>query len=229
MRILLIEDEKRLVAFLRKGLREESFVVDVAMNGEEGLEMARARDYDAIVLDIAMPRMDGLTVCRNLREEGSRTPILMLTARDRVEDRVKGLDTGADDYLIKPFSFDELLARIRALLRRRSGAGIGETVCGPIRLDLKTRTAARDGKPVELTTREFALLEFLMRHPDEVISRSRISEHVWSFPFDSESNVIDVFINRLRSKLDPKHEHLTTVRGEGYRLRAMPVSTGDAE
>ncbi len=217
MRILLIEDEKRLVAFLRKGLREESYAVDSSANGAEGLELARHGEYDLIILDIALPAMDGLTVCREIRAAGLATPVLMLTARDRVEDRVKGLDSGADDYLVKPFAFDELLARIRALLRRQSAVG-DELVCGTIRLNLKTHNASRDGRPVELTAREFALLEFLLRHPDEVISRSRIADHVWNFPYDSESNVIDVFVNRLRSKLDPDHDYLTTIRGEGYRI-----------
>lgn len=227
MRLLLIEDEKRLVAFLRKGLREESYVVDSAMNGAEGLEMAQASHYDLIILDIALPRMDGLTVCRTLRNEGKTTPILMLTARDRVEDRVTGLDAGADDYLVKPFAFDELLARVRALLRRRVGGG-DELSCGPISLNLKSRQALKDGKPVELTAREFSLLEFLMRHPDEVISRARIAEHVWEFPYDSESNVIDVFVNRLRSKLDPQHEYLVTARGEGYRLKSKRAAENGA-
>ena len=223
MRILLIEDEKRIVAFLRKGLKEESYAVDVAMDGREGLEMALAGDYDLIVLDLALPRMDGLTVCRKLREDGRQTPVLMLTARDSVEDRVTGLDAGADDYLVKPFAFDELLARVRALFRRRSSGG-DKIACGPIHLNLKSCTAARDGKPVELTAREFALLEFLMRHADEVVTRSRLANHVWSFPYDSESNVIDVFVNRLRAKLDPKREYLTTARGEGYRMRSMPAT-----
>lgn len=227
MRLLLIEDEKRLVAFLRKGLREESYVVDVATNGKEGLEMAMSAEYDLVILDIALPVMDGLTVCRTMRERGkSATPVLMLTARDRVEDRVTGLDAGADDYLVKPFEFDELLARIRALLRRRAAGG-EELVCGPIGLNLKTHKASRDGHAVELTAREYSLLEFLMRRPDEVITRSRIADHVWEFPFDSESNVIDVFINRLRSKLDPKREYLSTVRGEGYRLRSKPAMGDD--
>ncbi|MBI4179268.1 response regulator transcription factor [bacterium] len=226
MRLLLIEDEKRLVAFLRKGLREESYAVDVATNGKEGLELARAGHYDLVILDISLPLLDGLEVCRTLRLEGNLTPILMLTARDRVEDRVKGLDTGADDYLVKPFSFDELLARIRALLRR-GVAATDEISCGPIRLNLKTRRASRDGRAVELTTREFSLLEFLFRHPDEVISRSRIADHVWDFPYDSESNVIDVFVNRLRSKLDPDHHYLTTVRGEGYRLCDRSQASGN--
>jgi DNA-binding response OmpR family regulator len=224
MRILVVEDERRIAAFIERGLEEEHYAVDVAYDGEEALDWAAVVDYDLILLDILLPKKDGIQVCRELRDRGSKVPILMLTARDAVEDRVRGLDSGADDYLVKPFAFQELLARIRALLRRQSEVKTTQIQVGDLVLDTVTRRATRAGQVIELTAREYALLEFLMRHPRQVLSRTQIGEHVWDYDFFSTSNVVDVYIGYLRRKIDRDFDVklIQTVRGAGYKIEAEP-------
>ena len=220
MRILVVEDERRIAAFIKRGLEEEHYAVDVAYDGEEALDWAAVVGYDLILLDILLPKKDGIQVCRELRDRGSKVPILMLTARDAVEDRVRGLDSGADDYLVKPFAFQELLARIRALLRRQSEVKTAQIQVGDLVLDTVTRRATRTGQVIELTAREYALLEFLMRHPRQVLSRTQIAEHVWDYDFFSTSNVVDVYIGYLRRKIDKGFDQklIRTVRGAGYKI-----------
>jgi len=222
MRILVVEDERRIAAFVKRGLEEEHYAVDVAYDGEEALDWAAVVDYDLIILDILLPKKDGIQVCRELRDRGSKVPILMLTARDAVEDRVRGLDSGADDYLVKPFAFQELVARIRALLRRQSEVKTTRMQVGDLVLDTVTRRATRSGQVIELTAREYALLEFLMRHPRQVLSRTQIAEHVWDYDFFSTSNVVDVYIGYLRRKIDRGFDVdlIQTVRGAGYKIEA---------
>ncbi len=221
MRVLVVEDEVKMASLVRRGLEREGYVVVVAGDGAEALWAAREQDFDAIVLDAMIPEPDGFEVCRTLREEGRWAPVLMLTARDAVEDRVRGLDAGADDYLTKPFAFEELFARLRALTRR----GVTERpVClqvGDLVLDPVTRRVRRGATPISLSVKEFALLEFLMRNPDEVLSRSRILEHVWDFAYDGGSNVVDVYVRYLREKVDRPFDRddIETVRGVGYRMR----------
>jgi len=224
MRILVVEDERRIAAFIKRGLEEERYAVDVAYDGEEALDWVAVVAYDLIVLDVLLPKKDGIHVCRELRAQGHKVPILMLTARDAVEDRVRGLDSGADDYLVKPFAFQELLARIRALWRRSSEIKTSRLQVGDLVLDTITHRADRDGKVIELTAREYALLEFLMRHPGQVLSRTQIAEHVWNYDFFSTSNVVDVYIRYLRRKIDKGFETklIKTVRGAGYRIEAEP-------
>ena len=221
MRVLVVEDEVKMAALLQRGLREEGYAVDVASDGSEALWLATENGYDAIVLDVMLPDVDGFEVCRKLREAGRWSPVLMLTARDGVPDRVAGLDAGADDYLTKPFSFAELLARLRALVRRGAPERPAVLRVGDLVLDPATRRVARNGTPVELTAREFALLEFFMRHPGEVLSRTRLIEHVWDFAFEGDSNVVDVYVRYLREKIDRPfaRDSIETVRGAGYRLR----------
>src|SRR5687768_18443073 len=192
MRALVVEDEAKMAALIRRGLVEEGYAADIARTGEEAVWMARATPYDAIVLDVMLPGRDGLSVCRDLREAGVWSPILMLTARDGVQDRVAGLDAGADDYLTKPFSFDELLARVRALLRRGPAERPPVLAVGDLVLDPATRRVSRGGREIDLTPKEFGLLELFLRHPDEALSRTRILEHVWDFAYDGDSNVVDV-------------------------------------
>lgn len=221
MRVLVIEDEIKMAAFIKRGLEEESIAVDVAADGEDGLFRARAGSYDLIIIDITLPLLDGLEVCRRLRQDRATTPILLLTARDSVEMKVRGLDSGADDYLTKPFAFAELLARMRAL-RRRDRAEISMRLqVDDLVLDPLTRRVTRANRPIQLTSKEFALLECFMRHPDQVLSRTILAEKVWDETFDAFTNVIDVYINYLRNKIDrdfsPKLIH--TVRGTGYVLR----------
>lgn len=226
MRVLVVEDDQRIAEFIRKGLEEEGHAVDLAHDGDEALEWPAIVDFDAIVLDVMLPRRDGVEVCRTLRSRGVRTPILMLTARDTIEDRVAGLDSGADDYLVKPFAFAELLARLRALLRREPVL-LGTTLhVDDLTLDTATRQVSRAGQPVTLTNKEYALLEYLMRHPNQVLTRTMIAEHVWNFDFDTGTNVIDVHIRYLRRKIDDPHELklIQTVRGAGYRISADPVT-----
>lgn len=222
MRILVVDDDHRLCSVVKRGLREEAYVVDVAFDGEEGQYLAEVNPYDLIVLDIMMPKKDGITVCRELRANNVNTPILMLTARDAVEDRVSGLDAGADDYLIKPFAFSELLARVRALLRREGIVRSFEIKVGDLILDTSTREARHGSETVELTNKEYVLLEYFMRHPNIVLTRMMIEEHAWDYDFDSMSNLVDVYVRRLRRKLGDagKGEVIQTVRGAGYRLRA---------
>ena len=221
MRILLVEDNKRLSDSLRMTLEDDGYAVDTACDGLDGEEMALMGTYDVIILDIMLPQKDGLAVCRDLRNRRINTPILMLTARDALEDRVSGLDSGADDYLIKPFEVDELRARIRSLLRRESSIKSGRLEVGDLTLDPATHAVERAGKPVELTAKEYALLEFFLRHPNHLISRERAESHLWGYDHVVSSNVIDVYIRRLRRKIDDPHEIklFETVRGAGYRLR----------
>jgi DNA-binding response OmpR family regulator len=222
MRILVVEDEPDAAAMLAKGLREQSYAVDIAGDGVSAIEHAAANEYDIFILDILLPKKTGFDVCREIRESGSTTPILMLTARDSVPDRVAGLDAGADDYLAKPFHFDELLARVRALLRR--GPALTHTVLatGDLLIDTRTRRVIRGGSPIQLTSREYALLEYLARRSDEVVTRADIVEHVWDDNFDSVSNLVEVYIQRLRRKIDDAHDVklIRTRRGAGYSLTA---------
>lgn len=222
MRILLVEDARALARSIAQGLSEEGFSVDVAGDGEEGLHFATEVAYDAVVLDRMLPGLDGLSVLRRLRERGVRTPVLLLTALGELPDRVEGLEGGADDYLVKPFAFDELLARLRALLRRSRGQASNRVDLGRLRLDLAARTAAVDGRLVDLTAREFALLELLALEPGRTFSRTAIAEKIYDEESDRDSNVIDVFVARLRRKLDLAGlrgaEVVRTQRGAGYRL-----------
>jgi len=222
MRVLVVEDEPGVARFVEQGLKEAGYAVDVAMDGMEGLSYARSADYDAIVLDIMLPKMDGLEVLREIRDHRIKTPVLLLTARDGVDDRVQGLDTGADDYLVKPFAFPELLARVRALLRRPPLQSDAVLKAGDLAMDIARREVSRGGKPVDLSPREFSLLELLMRHPDQVLTRTQIIEHVWNFNFYSETKVVDVYIGYLRRKIDDEDDPsiIETIRGVGYRLRA---------
>jgi len=231
MRVLLVEDERRLAQVVRRVLEEEGHVVDLAYDGEEGLAQALEGEYDVIVLDILLPRVDGVEVCRALRRSHVDTPILMLTALDSVEDRVRGLDAGADDYLPKPFAFQELLARLRALGRRRVQPREPERLqVADLVLDLRRRRAERGGRPIELSPREMALLEFLMRNAGRVVTRTQILDHVWGYDFTPDSNLVDVYIAYLRRKIDRGHSRplIRTVRGYGYVLGdESPASEGD--
>jgi two-component system, OmpR family, response regulator len=222
VRVLVVEDEVKMAALLRRGLREEGIAVDFAGHGEDALWMAGATEYDAIVLDVMLPGIDGFETCRRLRGEGVWAPVLMLTARDAVEDRVAGLDGGADDYLTKPFSFAELLARLRAVSRRGSPERPAVLRVGDLELEPATRTARRGQTEIPLSPREFALLETFMRHPGEVLSRYQLLERAWDFGYENRSNVIDVYVRYLREKIDRPFgtAALETIRGVGYRLRA---------
>ena len=220
MRILLVEDEPDAAIILAKGLREQSFAIDIAKDGEAALEQVFLNDYDLIILDCMLPLMDGFEVCRQVRAGGSAVPILMLTARDSIEDRVHGLDTGADDYLVKPFDFHELLARVRALLRRGPSLRSEALEIADLSIDTRARQVRRAGLSVELTAKEYALLEYLARRVNEVVTRADIAEHVWDENFDPFSNLIEVYIQRLRRKIDEAHDLklIRTRRGEGYML-----------
>ena len=221
VRVLIIEDELRMASLIRRGFVKEGLAVDVAARGEDALWMAQASDYDAIVLDVMLPGMSGFETCRRLRTSGVWAPVLMLTARDSVEDRVAGLDTGADDYLVKPLAFAELLARLRALARRGEPERPSVLEVGDLRLDPATRRVWRGSTEIQLSAKEFALLETFMRKPDAVLSRLHLVEHAWDFAYENRSNVVDVYIRRLRRKIDePFGRHsLETIRGAGYRLR----------
>lgn len=221
MRVLVVEDERRLSGIIRRGLIEEGYAVDVAYEGDEAQFMAETTNYDVIILDIMIPTKDGIAVCKDLRAKKVNTPILMLTARDSIEDRVKGLDSGADDYLVKPFAFSELLARIRALLRRESLSKTAKIEVGELVLDTLTREAWRGQRKIDLTTKEYSILELFMSHPNMVITRTMLEENAWDYEYDSMSNVIDVYIRRLRRKIDGDKEDslIQTVRGAGYRLK----------
>jgi len=221
MRILVVEDELKMASLLRRGLQEEGHAVDLARTGDDAIWMARAAEYDAVVLDLMLPGLDGIEVCRQLRDGGVWAPVLMLTARDGVEDRVAGLDAGADDYLPKPFSFAELLARLRALVRRGAGERPAVLEVGDLRLDPATRRAWRGEVEVSLSAKEFALLEAFMRRPGDVLSRYQLLEHAWDYGYENRSNVIDVYVRYLRDKVDRPfgRASIETVRGVGYRLR----------
>ena len=222
MRLLVVEDEKKVAGFIKKGLEEEGYAVDLATDGEEGFALAMDRVHDLIILDIALPRMDGLRVLKGLRERKVQIPVLLLTVRATIEDKVLGLDSGADDYLTKPFAFQELLARIRALLRRKTEAGLPLLQIDDLVLDPARHVVTRSGERIELTSKEFALLEYLLRNAGRVLTRAMISEHVWDYDFDTGTNVIDVYINYLRRKIDSGREKklIHTVRGSGYILKA---------
>jgi len=222
MRILIVEDEKKVAAFVKKGLQEEGYAVDAAFDGEDGLRMAADPSYDLIILDIYLPKLDGLAALRQMREKKVRTPVLLLTVRATIEDKVLGLDSGADDYLTKPFAFQELLARVRALLRRRADAAATTIIVADLVLDPASRIVSRGGRRIELSLKEFSLLEYFMRNPGRVLTRTMIIEHVWNYDFDSGTNVVDVYVNYLRKKIDAAagQKLIHTVRGAGYVMRA---------
>jgi len=223
MRVLVVEDERRLAGIIKRGLMEEGYAVDNAYDGEEAQFMAETTAYDLMILDIMLPRKDGITVCQELRMKNVNIPILMLTAKDSVEDRVKGLDSGADDYQIKPFAFSELLARIRALLRREGLPRSPKLQVGKLIMYTLTKEVWVGQKKVDLTTREYSILEYFMRRPNVVATRTMLEENVWDYEFEGISNIIDVYVRRLRSKIDEdgKESLIQTVRGAGYRLRAV--------
>lgn len=221
MRILLVEDNQRLSDSLRRNLADDGYAVDVAYDGVEGEDLAEFTAYDLIILDVMLPRKDGLEVCRSLRNRRIRTPILMLTARDALSDRVSGLDSGADDYLVKPFEMDELRARLRALLRREADDKNGVLVIADLRLDPATHFVERSGQSIDLTSREYALLEYMMRNPNRLITRQMAENSLWSYDARVASNVVDVYIRRLRRKVDDPFDVklIETIRGSGYRIR----------
>jgi len=224
MRVMVVEDERRMALHIARALGEDSFAVDVAHDGEQALNLALASDYDAIVLDLMLPRLDGLSVCRHLRQVGKQVPVLMLSARDMVEDRVGGLDAGADDYLVKPFAMQELLARVRALVRRQAREVLPVLKVGDLEVDRATRRVRRGTRDINLTQKEYQLLEYLMRRPSVVHTRTMIAEHVWNFALDQASNVVDVYVKHLRDKIDDRQQpdapsFIQSVRGVGYVLR----------
>jgi two-component system OmpR family response regulator len=221
MKLLLIEDDLESAKYLMKGLREQGYVVDHCDNGKDGLFMAAAEKYDAMIIDRMVPAVDGVTIIQTLRASGNQTPMIILTALDKVEERVKGLKAGADDYLAKPYSFTELLARLEAITRRKAGEkAVTKLTCGDLEMDLLTREVKRAGKVIELQAREFALLEYLIRNHGTVVTRTMLLEHVWDYNFDPQTNVIDVHISRLRQKIDKGFEKslIQTLRGAGYKL-----------
>lgn len=226
MRILVVEDEKKVASFIKKGLEEESYAVDFSHDGEEGCYLAETNPYDLVILDIMLPSKSGLSILRELRDKGINTPILLLTARGSVEDRVTGLNAGADDYLAKPFVFAELLARVRSLLRR-GGERSPVLKFADLTMDPVTRRVTRGGVDIELTSKEYALLEYFMRRPNQVLTRTMISEHVWESDFDTFTNVIDVYVNYLRNKIDKGNEKklIHTIRGVGYILKEQDVKS----
>lgn len=222
MRILLVDDEVKFASVLCSGLEEHGYAVDVAHDGEDGYHLARVEPYDLIILDVMLPALDGMQVCHRLRTERCNTPILMLTARDAIDDRVAGLDCGADDYLIKPFAFRELLARTRALLRRDAGPRDPLLRVADLEVDTVSHRVCRAGQPVDLTSKEYAILEYFLRNPNRVLTRAQIAEHVWDYDFVAMSNVVDVYVGYLRRKLrdDQEPRLLNTIRGTGYQLRS---------
>jgi heavy metal response regulator len=221
MKILIVEDEKKVASFIKKGLEEEFYSVDTAYDGKEGLKLALLGEYDLVILDIMLPYKDGLTLMKELREEKIPTPILLLTARDSIDSKVTGLDSGADDYLTKPFDFEELLARVRALLRRQSSVKSIQLKAGDLVLDTQTHKVNRAGREISLTAKEYSILEYLLRNKNRVVSRTLLSEHVYEYNFDPDTNVIDVYINKLRNKIDKGFDKqiLFTVRGVGYTIK----------
>jgi len=224
MRILVVEDEKKVASFLKKGLEEEYYAVDTAFDGEEGLALAQINEYDLIILDIMLPKVDGMEVLRRIRGNGSSVPILMLTAKDSIEDIISGLDSGSDDYLTKPFSFAELLARVRALLRRKMKEKTDILMVGDLSLSTSTHQVKRGERKIELTAKEYALLEYFMRNPNRILTRTLITEHVWDYHFDPATNVVDVYVNYLRKKIDQGFEKklIHTIRGSGYVMKEEP-------
>jgi len=222
MRVLVIEDEKKVADFISNGLAEEGYAVDVAHDGDQGYFLATTNEYDAILLDIMLPKMEGFTLCTKLRAEENHTPILMLTAKDAIKDKVRGLDAGADDYLTKPFAFEELLARIRSLLRKKSLQQKTRFQVDNLVLDTITHIVSRGESEIQLSVKEYALLEYLMRNTGSVVTRTMIAEHVWDINFDTFTNVIDVYISYLRNKIDRDHDTklIHTVRGRGYVLKS---------
>jgi heavy metal response regulator len=223
MRILVVEDEKKVGAFIKKGLEEDSYSVELAYDGDKGEELAIAQNFDLIILDILMPKKDGLTLLKELRAKHISTPVLMITAKGSVDDKVKGLDSGADDYLVKPFAIAELLARVRSLLRRGPTEKSTSLVVGDLALDLVSHKARRGHKLIDLTAKEYTLLEYFMRNANRVLSRTIISEHIWNYNFDTGTNIIDVYINHLRNKIDGGFDKklIHTVRGVGYMMKAV--------
>lgn len=230
MRLLVVEDEPEIAQFICQGLIEVGYAVDLAQDGQEGLRFALLATYDLMILDILLPQIDGLSVVRHLRDRGSQAPILLLTALDSIDDRVKGLDAGADDYLVKPFSFSELLARLRALLRRPPLQLDTVLQVGGLTMNLVQHQVCWNGHPVDLSQREFALLEYLMRHPGQVLTRTQIAEHVWNFDFANDSNVVDVYIGYLRRKLSARSPAplIRTIRGVGFQLQSIPANPIDS-
>ena len=224
MKVLVIEDEKKIAGFVRKGLEAQGFVVEVSLNGDEGYALALSHPYDVLVLDIMLPGRDGLSILRNLRERKMGMPVILLTARSELNERVEGLNLGADDYLTKPFHIEELIARIHAVARRASGASQSILTVSDLTMNLLTREVARDGRPVDLTAREFSLLEHLMRSPGRVLTRVEICERVWDYNFDPGTNLVDVYVQRLRKKVDgdSAKKLIETIRGIGYRIKAVP-------
>jgi len=220
MRILIVEDNARIASFLRKGLSEEGYAVETAADGDQAFAVAAESEFDAAIVDVMLPGRSGIDLVRALRGAGREMPILLLTARDRTENKIEGLDAGADDYLTKPFDFTELTARLRALLRRSGGVAPPILRAGEVELDPATREVRRGGEPISLTPKEYALLEYLLRNANRPLSRAMLMEHVWGIRFDPGTNVVDVFINSLRNKLDPGRELIHTVRGVGYIIRA---------
>jgi two-component system, OmpR family, response regulator len=227
MRLLVVEDEQALAAQIADALRAADYAVDVAHDGEEGHYLGEVESYDAVVLDLGLPKLDGLTVLRRWREAGRHMPVLILTARDRWNEKVEGFDSGADDYVAKPFSMEELLARLRALIRRAAGHASAELVCGPLRVDTRSSRVSFEGAPISLTAHEFKLLSYLMHHQRRVISRTELVEHIYDQDFDRDSNTVEVFVGRLRRKLGAGL--ITTVRGQGYRLEPAAGEGGDHE
>ena len=224
MRLLVVEDEENLRTVIRKRLTKEGYSVDACADGQEALDYMAVSPYDTVILDIMMPKMSGMEVLKKMRAGGDQTPVLFLTAKDGIEDRVKGLDSGADDYLVKPFAFEELLARIRVMIRRQSDSASDEMTLADLTVDAGKHSVTRGGKAIELSAKEFAVLEYLMRHQGQVLSREQIEQHVWDFDYEGGSNMVDVYIRYLRRKLDEGHEKklIHTVRGAGYVMREQP-------
>ena len=221
MRLLVVEDEENLRTVIRKRLTKEGYRVDACADGQEALDYMAVSPYDTVILDIMMPKMSGMEVLKKMRAGGDQTPVLFLTAKDGIEDRVKGLDSGADDYLVKPFAFEELLARIRVMIRRQSDSASDEMTLADLTVDAGKHSVTRGGKAIELSAKEFAVLEYLMRHQGQVLSREQIEQHVWDFDYEGGSNMVDVYIRYLRRKLDEGYEKklIHTVRGAGYVMR----------
>ncbi len=220
MRILVVEDDAKIASFVVKGLKQSGFAVDRCADGEEGHMLASTTAYDAAIMDVMLPKLDGLTLIQKLRKEGVRVPVIILSAKASVDDRIKGLQAGGDDYLTKPFAFSELLARVQALIRRATNSSEPTRLAvGDLTLDLLNREVSRGGKIIDLQAREFALLEYLMRHAGRVVTKTMIMEHIWDYSFDPQTNVVDVLVCRLRNKIDPDKEMVHTIRGVGYVLK----------